>query len=234
MKLLIIEDNEYVAMAAKKRLGKWYTVDTAFSGEEGLDLLSKYPYDLVLLDLGLPGITGQHVCTQIRRFWPETAILIITGEGATPSKLALFNEGADDYLQKPYDAAELLARVRALLRRRQNSTYQTKITVGPLVIDPESRTVTRDGLPIELRRKEYNILECLCLNPGRIMTREMIVHKAWPAASNDWTGSVDVHIKQLRDKIDRPFEEKLLATVYGLGYMIQPPQTSTQEQSNQA
>ena len=223
MKILIIDDNQRLASRAKDRLQKWYTVELALSGEEGLEKLTGSPFDLVLLDLGLPGIKGDVVCRHIKDFWPETAILVVTGEGSLVSKVTLLDIGADDYITKPYETAELHARIRTLLRRRQNSTYREKLTVGTLVVDPESHVVTREGKIIDLRRKEYNILEYLCLNPGRILTRDMIVHQAWPPHAEQSTNSIDVHMKQIRDKVDKPFKTKLIKTVYGLGYMIEAP-----------
>lgn len=222
MKLLIIDDNERLTTRTKERLRKFYIVEQANSGEAGLQMLSGSQFDLVILDLGLPGMTGEDVCLHIKKFWPETAILIVTGKDSTSSKVTLLGMGADDYITKPFDSLELHARIKALLRRKQTSTYQKLIVVGPLILDPNTRAVSRDGTPLTLRRKEYNILEYLCLNPNRVLTRDMIIHQAWSYASSDkGLGSVDVHIKQLRDKVDRPFPEKIIKTVYGLGYMLE-------------
>ncbi|UTX51609.1 response regulator transcription factor [Candidatus Saccharibacteria bacterium TM7i] len=221
MKILVIDDNERLAKRTKDKLQKWYIVELAYSGEAGLQALTDAPFDLILLDLGLPGMTGEETCRQIKTFWPEIAILVTTGEDSTASKVNLLEIGADDYITKPYETAELHARIRALLRRKQAAGYREKIVIDSLELDPNTRTVTREGTPITLRRKEFNILEYLCMNPGRILTREMIVLQAWPANANNWTGSVDVHIKQIRDKIDKPFQKKLLKTAYGLGYMIE-------------
>lgn len=223
MKILIIDDNERLALRTKERLQKWYVVEIAHTGEDGLQALASSSFDLILLDLGLPGLTGNEVCIQIKKFWPETAVLVVSGEDSTASKVNLLTTGADDYITKPFEIQELHARIRALLRRKHSSVYREKIVIGSLEIDPNTRTVTRNGLPIELRRKEFNILEYLCLNPGRVLTREMIVHQAWPASSGSWTGSVDVHIKQIRDKVDKPFDDPLIKTVYGLGYMVEIP-----------
>lgn len=224
MKILIIDDNERLARRTKERLQKWYVIDTADSGETGLQMLSHSDYDLILLDLALPGINGDQVCMQIKSFWPDTAVLIVSGEDSTTSKVNLLGIGADDYITKPYEFRELHARIQAILRRSQATTYREKVVVGNLTLDPNDRTVMRNGIYITLRRKEFNILEYLCLNPGRILTREMIIHQAWPVESSvNWTSSVDVHIKQLRDKIDKPFDTPMIKTVYGLGYMIEVP-----------
>ncbi len=223
MKLLIIDDNSRLAQRTKERLQKWYVIEIASSGEDGLSLLSQSEYDLILLDLGLPGLAGHEVCRQIKILWPEIAVLVVTGEDSIQSKVDLLTIGADDYITKPFDSQELLARIRALIRRKSTATYRPTITVDSLELDPNTRTATRDGQAIYLRRKEYNILEYLCMNPGRVLTREMIVNQAWPASAGNWTGSVDVHIKQIRDKVDKPFNNHLIKTVYGLGYMVDMP-----------
>ena len=230
MKLLIIDDNERLTKRTKERLQKFYIVEQAHSGEIGLQMLSASRFDLVILDLGLPGVTGEDVCAHIKQFWPETAVLIVTGKESTASKVHLLNSGADDYITKPFDSLELHARIKALLRRKQTSTYRKMIVVESLVLDPNTRAVTRDGVPIALRRKEYDILEYLCLNPDRVLTRDMIIHHAWSYSSSEkGLGSVDVHIKQIRDKIDRPFTTKLIKTIYGLGYMLETPRAQKED-----
>lgn len=176
-------------------------------------------------------MTGDQVCMQIKSYWPDTAVIIITGEDSTASKVNLLSIGADDYITKPYEFKELHARIQAILRRTKTTSYQEKVVVGELILDPNDRTVMRGGTHIALRRKELNILEYLCLNPGRILTREMIVHQAWPVESSaNWTGSVDVHIKQIRDKVDKPFDTPMIKTVYGLGYMVEAPSDTLNRQ----
>ena len=230
MKVLIIDDNERLAARTKDRLKKWYLIDLAFSGEDGLHALATASYDIVLLDLGLPGMSGAEVCNNIKKIWPEVAVLIVSGEDSLLSKVALLDSGADDYITKPFETPELHARIRALLRRKQNGAYREVITIDTLRINPNDRTVSREDQQIKLRRKEYDILEYLCANPGRVLTREMIVNQAWPASHNSWTGSIGVHIKQIRDKVDKPFKTKLIKTVYGLGYTIEVPKL-TKERS---
>lgn len=223
MKILIIDDNRRLAQQTEERLKKHYSVECAYSGEEGLQLLTTYEFDLVLLDLGLPGIHGLDVCTHIKRLWPEVDIIVISGEDRTDSKVTLLNSGATDYITKPFDPRELRSRITAALRRKGEAPYRNIIVVDSLHINPNTRTVTREGQPISLRRLEYNILEYLCLNPGRVLTRDLIVHHAWPLHADKWTGSVSVHIKQIRDKVDKPFSTHLIKTVYGLGYMLHLP-----------
>ncbi len=224
MNVLIIDDNKRLAQLMSERLRKWYVVDVAHSGERALALLSECYFDMVVLDLGLPGMNGLEVCSHIKKFWPETAVLVVTGEDSTRRKIELLDAGADDYITKPFETQELHARIRAQFRRKQNAPYRSYINVGPLTVYPETRTITLDGEVVKLRRKEYNILEYLCLNQGRVLTREMIVNNAWPVSSVSWTGSVSVHIKQIRDKIDQPPLPSLIKTVYGLGYMIEASQ----------
>lgn len=234
MKILIIDDNERLSKRIKERLQKWYIVDIAHTGEAGLQALSQSDFDLVLLDLGLPGMTGDQVCMQVKSYWPDTAVIIITGEDSIASKVNLLSIGADDYITKPYEFKELHARIQAILRRTKTTSYQEKIVVGELILDPNDRTVMRSGVHIALRRKEFNILEYLCLNPGRILTREMIVHQAWPVeSSSNWTGSVDVHIKQIRDKVDKPFDTPMIKTVYGLGYLVEAPSDTLNRQKGE-
>lgn len=229
MKILIIDDNQRLAQQTKERLGKFYSVEVAYSGEEGLELLSSHTFDLVLLDLGLPGVHGLDVCTHIKKLWPEVDIIVVSGEDRTASKVALLESGASDYVTKPFDITELRSRVAAALRRKGEAPYRNLIVVDNLHINPNTRTVTREGHSIPLRRLEYNILEYLCLNLGRVLTRELIVHHAWPLNADKWTGSVSVHIKQIRDKVDKPFSTQLIKTVYGLGYMISPPAKIAQQ-----
>lgn len=223
MKILIIDDNIRLAQRTKERLRRWYVIETAHSGEDGLQALRHSKFDLVILDLGLPGIHGSSVCAHIKQSWPETAILVVTGEDSLISKVSLLDTGADDYITKPFELSEIQARIRAIFRRKQSAPYRNTIKIDDLEIDPNTHTVIRGGKTINLRRKEYNILEYLCMNPGRILTKEMIVNQAWPTSSEKWTNSIGVHIKQIRDKIDRDSPNKLIKTVYGLGYMVVIP-----------
>lgn len=221
MKLLVIEDNPRLADRIKKQLGRWYIVETAESGDKGLQLVNSGSFDIVLLDLGLPDTPGLEICRQIRHISSDIPILIVTGIDTVASRVQLLDSGADDYITKPFDLAELRARINALARRRLRSIDTPVIHIGDLVIDPTRRLVTREGVLITLRRKEFDILEYLASNPGRVMSRQNIINHAWTSTSNSWTGSVDVHIKQLRDKVDRPFSYPLIKTSYGVGYMLQ-------------
>ena len=224
MKVLVIEDNPRLAARVKQQLRRWYIVETANSGDEGLQLASKETFDIVLLDLGLPDTSGLEVCRQLRILSLDLPILVVTGIDTIDSRVELLNAGADDYITNPFNTPELQARINALARRRTRKGLPALITVGDLVVNPASRTVSRAGKTINLRRKEYDILEYLASNPGRIMTRQIIMEHAWPSTSSSWPGSVDVHIKQLRDKIDKPFSYALIKTSYGVGYGIDTPE----------
>lgn len=223
MKLLIIEDNPRLASRIKKQLRQWFIVETAASGDEGLRLASADIFDIILLDLGLPDTPGLLVCKQLRQLSSDIPILVVTGIDTTESRVELLDAGADDYITKPFELVELKARINALARRRSRSESQSTIIVGDLTIDPSSRVVTRAKQSISLRRKEFDILEYLASHAGRVMSRQQIINHAWPTGSSSWVGSVDVHIKQLRDKIDKPFSYPLIKTTYGVGYMVDIP-----------
>lgn len=223
MKILVIEDNPRLANRIKQQLRKWYLVEVALSGDEGLSQVATGTFDLIMLDLGLPDTSGLEVCKQIRLISKELPILIVTGIDTTTSRVELLDNGADDYISKPFDIDELHARINALARRRARSDSTEVITVGDLIINPALRSVVRAGTPIHLRRKEFDILEYLASHPGRVMTRQMIIDHAWVSTSASWIGSVDVHIKQLRDKVDKPFAYPLIKTSYGVGYTINVP-----------
>lgn len=223
MKVLIIEDNPRLSERMKQQLQKWYTIDTARMGDEALSHLAHHSTDIILLDLGLPDIPGLELCKMIRDVTSDTPILTVTGIDSTESRVSLLDAGADDYITKPFQLDELRARINALSRRRVRSVNSPLITLGDLTIDPSSRKVNRGGVAIQLRKKEFDILEYLASNPGRVLSREMIVHKAWPITGKAWTGSVDVHIKQIRDKVDRPFSYPLIKTAYGVGYLAETP-----------
>lgn len=220
MKLLLIEDNKLLAESLKKQLGKTYVIDAFRSGEEGLEQALNGSYDVIVLDLGLPDKSGHDVCRSVRANGVSTPILILTGIGDVENRVALLDDGADDYLTKPFNVAELRARLSALLRRPTETYTASVLTVRDLVLDPNRRSVERGGVPIVLRRKEFDILEYLVRNQGRPVTRAMILDHAWDGSKDAWNNTVDVHIKHLRDKIDRPFGTPLIQTAYGIGYMV--------------
>jgi DNA-binding response OmpR family regulator len=224
MKLLIIEDNQRLADRIKERLDKFHLVDVANTGEEGLQRALSVDYAVILLDLGLPDITGDVVCERLRAAKIYIPILILTGNDDKASLVQMLESGADDYMTKPFNTEELIARVSALGRRRSQEYVNNTITFRDLVIDTNARTVTRSGVSVPLRRKEFDILEYLVSNQGRILTREMILNHAWDSSKNNWNNTVDVHITHLRDKIDRPFDTPIIKTEYGLGYRVDIPE----------
>lgn len=223
MKILVIEDNPRLRDRVKSQLQKWYVVETAASGAEGIQLASSGTFDCIILDLDLPDMTGIEVCKHLRTMTADVPILVVTGIDSVPSRVNLLNTGADDYITKPFEPSELFARINALARRRARSESRPNIVIGDLIINPSSRTATREGVKLSLRRKEFDILEYLSINKGRVMPRQMIINHAWSSVSGSWIGSVDVHIKQLRDKVDKPFSYPLIKTSYGVGYMIDIP-----------
>lgn len=226
MKLLVVEDNPRLSARMKQLLRKWHVVETALSGHDGIHQAQIGTFDVIILDLGLPDMPGLDVCEAIRETDQLTPILVLTGVDATASRVALLEAGADDYITKPFETPELQARINALARRKVRGATTSTLAIGDLTIHPESRTVKRGGVEISLRRKEFDILEYLVRSAGRVLSRELIVHHAWPTESSGWIGSVDVHIKQIRDKVDRPFNSNLIKTVYGVGYTIHAEENS--------
>lgn len=221
MRLLIIEDNVALAWRLQAFLEKQFEIQMARTGAEGQRLAESGRYDIILLDLGLPDINGGDVCTALRASGVVTPILILTAEDTIQSKVHLLEIGADDYLTKPFEVAELKARINALLRRRQMSTPGQVLQVSDLVINPEQRTVERAGTAIVLRRKEFDLLEYLARNHGKVVTQAMILNYVWGEADKDeWSNTVRVHIKYLRDKVDRPFPTPLIKTSRGVGYTL--------------
>lgn len=223
MKVLVIEDNPRLAERIKSLLQKHYLVEHASSGDEAITLATSNQIDVILLDLGLPDMTGYEVCQKIRELGISAPVMVLTGVDTMQSKVDLLNVGADDYMTKPFEANELIARINALERRRTRTAPESNLFVHDLILNPASRTVTRSGIDINLRRKEFDILEYLVRNQGRVLSRQMIINNAWTSTSSSWTGSVDVHIKQLRDKVDKPFDVHLIKTTYGVGYSVEVP-----------
>lgn len=221
MKILIIEDNPRLIVKLGGSLKKWFVVEIANTGGKGLKLAQTQHFDLILLDLNLPDIHGLQVCSKIRETNTDIPILILTGDLTNSSQVELLNAGADNYITKPLNIDNLRAHINSLARRRKRSEHELAIMVGDLCVDPTRRIVSRAGTPITLRRKEFDILEYLAKNPGRILSRQNIIDHAWSSTSAGWTGSVDVHIKKLRDAIDKPFGVNSVKTTYGVGYTLE-------------
>lgn len=220
MKILYIDDNRMLIDSVKTLLDGTYIVDYACTGREGIESARSIDYSLILLDLGLPDIDGLEVCRELRAANVTAPVLILTVQKDPAMSVQLLNCGADDYLTKPFNGEVLKARIAALLRRGQEMHEEKVIGVHDLTVNVTRRQVWRSGVNIQLRRKEFDILEYLISNQGRALTRPMILDHAWEAGTEGWNNTVDVHIKYLRDKIDRPFDRSLIKTAYGIGYMV--------------
>ncbi|MDQ1350120.1 MAG: Response regulator [Acidobacteriota bacterium] len=220
MRILIVEDDKKVAGFLKKGLKEeQYAVDVCYDGEEALFQSQVNQYDLIILDIMLPKKNGFAVCKQIREEGNLTPILMLTARDQLEDKVKGLQEGADDYLTKPFAFEELLARIKALLRRTQD--YKTKtLNVGDLELDPVSRKVTRQGKPLSLTGKEYALLEYLMRNKGRTITQSMIIDHVWDMNFDGLSNVVNVYINHLREKIDKGFAQKYIHTIRGVGYQI--------------
>ena len=220
MRILIAEDDKQVAGFLKKGLKEeQYAVDVCYDGEEALFQAQVNDYDLVILDVMLPKKNGFAVCKEIREEGILTPILMLTVRDQLKDKVRGLQEGADDYLTKPFAFEELLARIKALLRRTQD--YKTKtLKVGDLELDPVSRKVSREGKIITLTGKEYALLEYLMRNKGRIITQSMMIDHVWDMNYDGLSNVVNVYINHLREKIDKEFSRKYIHTLRGSGYKI--------------
>lgn len=229
MKVLIIEDNARLAERVKSVLDKLYIVDIALTGEEGFNIALSVEYNVIILDLTLPDTHGLKVCQNLRNQEVATPILVLTAIDDTKSRVQLLECGADDYLTKPFESTELNARVAALIRRQPQPSLNDVMLVRDLEVDLGRRQVRRSGVLIPLRRKEFDILEYLVCNRGRAVSRQMIMNHAWQDGTDNWNNTVDVHIKHLRDKVDRPFHSPLIKTAYGIGYMVDDTMQNNEE-----
>lgn len=220
MRLLLIEDEEKVSrFIVKGLMAERFAVDVAAEGDRGLELAQTYSYDLIILDLMLPGLSGTEVLRLVRGQNERVPVLVLTARDAVTDKVQHFEIGADDYLTKPFAFAELLVRVKALLRRGAISRANT-LRVADLEIDRLTQQVRRGEKRIELTGKEYALLEYLMTNAGRVLSRTMIIEHVWDQSFDGATNIVDVYVRHLRNKIDEPFERKLIRTVRGVGYAI--------------
>jgi DNA-binding response OmpR family regulator len=220
MRVLLVEDEEKVARFVARGLkAERYAVDVAADGRSGLDHVMAYSYDLIVLDLNLPGMPGGELLKHIRKSHSHVPVLILSARDSIADKVKNFEEGADDYLTKPFSFAELLVRVKALLRRGPVTT-STTLRVGELELDRVVHKVRRGDKPVDLTSKEFALLEYLMINAGRVLSRTMIVEHVWDQSFEGLTNIVDVYMRQLRKKIDDGHERKLFRTVRGVGYSI--------------
>jgi len=220
MRILLVEDESKVARFITRGLtADRFAVDTAADGNSGLDLATTYQYDLIILDLMLPGMSGTEILRQLRQKDTNVPVLVLSARDALADKIGHLELGADDYLTKPFAFAELLVRVKALLRRGPVNRASV-IRVGDLELDRLSRRVTRGGRQIELTAKEYSLLEYLMSNAGRVLSRSMIIEHVWDQSFDGVFSIVDVYLGRLRSKIDQSADRKLIRTVRGVGYSI--------------
>jgi DNA-binding response OmpR family regulator len=219
MRILIIEDEQKVAAFIQKGLAQeGYAVDVAHDGEEGAYQAENFDYDAVIVDLMLPKLPGLEILKKIRARDLRLPVLILTARGAVEDKVAGLDGGANDYLVKPFAFAELSARIRVLLRR--GAQESTTLRLADLEMNTSTRTVTRAGRKIDLKLKEFSLLEFLLRNARRTVTRTMIIEHVWDIHFDSVSNVVDVHINTLRNKIDREFPTQLIHTVRGVGYML--------------
>ncbi len=220
MRLLIAEDDTKLAAALARGLrGDGYAVDVASTGEDALFHARVYTYDAVILDVMLPGIDGVEVCTQLRTAGLWAPVLMLTARDGVADRVRGLDSGADDYLVKPFDYGELLARLRALLRRGANER-PALLTVGDVEVDPAAHTVARQGRAIELTAREFALLEYLVRNAGRVVSRSELLDHIWDANYDGSGNVVDVYIGYLRRKLDDPFDTATIRTVRGAGFIV--------------
>ena len=222
MHILVVEDEERLAALVRRVLvEERHAVDVAHDGHAGLDLADSDTYDLVILDVMLPGMDGFEVCRQMREDGVETPVLMLTARGAVEDRVAGLNVGADDYLVKPFAMEELLARVNALLRRRKGSLDTApELRAGDLTLDLVRHEVRRGNRIIELTAKEFALLEFLMRHPGQVLTRTQITDHVWRYDIDALSNVVDTYIHYLRDKVDKGYGAPLIKTIRGVGYKI--------------
>jgi two-component system OmpR family response regulator len=222
MRLLLVEDDAKLAAAVSRGLrGEGYAVDVAVDGEAALADANVWDYDAVVLDLMLPRRDGFDVCRTLRERGSLVPILMLTARGMVDDRIRGLDAGADDYLAKPFDFGELLARVRALIRRGP-SERAASLHVGDLTVDPASHEVTRSGRTVDLTAREFSVLEFLARHPGELVTRARLLDHVWDANYEGSTNIVDVYVGYLRKKLEKPFGRPLIRTVRGAGFVLDP------------
>ena len=220
MRILLVEDEEKVARFIRLGLkAERFAIDSARDGRTGLQLAQINPYDLLIVDLMLPELSGTELIRQLRKTNAHVPVVVLTARDAIADKITNFESGADDYLTKPFAFAELLVRIKALLRRGTVNRSNV-LRIADLEIDRVTHHVRRNGVAIKLTSKEYSLLEYLAGNPGRVLSRTMIIEHVWDQSFEGLTNIVDVYVRQLRAKIDEPFGKKLIRTVRSVGYTI--------------
>jgi two-component system, OmpR family, response regulator len=223
MRVLIVEDEPTIADFVEKGLSEaGFAVDTAADGERGLELARQGAYDVAIIDVMLPKLDGLSLIDRMRARGVRTPVLILSARRTVDDRVRGLQAGGDDYLTKPFAFAELIARVQALIRRSTGATEPTRLTAGDLSIDLLTRRTERAGTTLDLRPREFALLEYLMRNQGRVISKTMILSHVWGYNFNPGTNVVDVLVSRLREKIDKGFETKLLHTVRGVGYVLEP------------
>ncbi len=221
MRVLLVEDEHKISAYVKRRLEEsGYAVDSVFNGRDALDWADATSYDLIILDIMLPIVDGVTVCRELRQRGDVTPVLMLTARGEVDDRVDGLDAGADDYLAKPFAMKELLARLRALARRSSNHPTSPILSFADLSLDTRTHQVRRAGHLISLAIKEFSVLECLLREPERVLSRTQIAEHVWSYDTFNQSNVVDVYIRNLRRKIDDPFEKKLIHTVRGVGYRL--------------
>ncbi|MGL5889318.1 MAG: response regulator [Bacteroidia bacterium] len=226
-RVLLVEDEPKVADFITRGLREErFQVDHAADGMIGKSLALANNYDLIILDLQLPRLNGLDLCKILREQNMEVPVLMLTALGTMDDKLTGFDAGADDYLPKPFEFRELLARTKVLIKRNQIATEENQLSIGELVMDLRMKTVSRAGRNIQLTAREFALLEMFMRNPGRVLSRSEIAEKVWDIRFDTGTNVIDVYINFLRKKVDKNFDTKLIHTIIGMGYVIKIEETA--------
>ena len=224
MRLLVVEDDRKIASFIVKGLKQsGFATDHADNGEDGLHLALTTPYDAAVIDIMLPKLDGLSVVQELRRQKINLPVLILSAKASVDDRIKGLQSGGDDYLVKPFAFSELLARVQALIRRSTQITEPTTLTAGDLSLNLITREVTRHGRKIELQTKEFALLEFLLRNADRVVSKALILEKVWDYSFDPQTNVVDVVVCRLREKVDRDFDQKMIHTVRGVGYVLKSP-----------
>lgn len=223
MRVLLVEDDQRLVRMLRYALeDEGFSVESASDGPCAEWLTSVRPYDVIVLDVMLPGKDGIEVCRDLRRAAVRTPVLMLTARDAIEDRVRGLDAGADDYLVKPFARTELIARLRAITRRQPPSTEQARLQAGPLVMDLERHEVTREGRPIELSPREFSLLQYFMRHPGQVLSGAQIREVVWGQEGTFTSNVVEIYVHYVRDKIDRPFSRRLLHTVRGAGYVLKP------------
>jgi len=219
-KILLVEDEKQMAMFVEMELNhEGYKADVVYDGREALNLAEEKKYDLILLDVMIPGLNGIEVCRRIRQS-SQVPIIMLTAKSDISDKVLGLDVGANDYLTKPFAIEELLARIRVYQRNKSISNFTDVLKVKDIVMDNKTHQVKRDGIDIELTKKEYDLLKILLINKNVVLTREQLIQKVWGYDYEGDSNVVDVFVRYLRSKIDEGFDDKLITTIRGVGYIV--------------